>query len=349
MKAYPVIYSRTRLAEYSFLVKPDDLDTRIASPYVTAALENIKYTDGLRHVVFSVGNYFIYGGAACIMSHLVKRILQSQEIDFPYRDYQADKAGRPLIFFIGFAIHKSDLRGREIPKLNLYDTCKIYLKYLQEQWNKDKTDTVVPTGMELPTRTYIGGTSPKYLSYDGKHFLEDYSEADYQRYMDYFFMEMVKNPAHSFISNVLPDDIHSKFPFTNMSVYGCSAEKCVERLNSQIAQEQRRFSSGGGSKASPSDGQSLPKTKQPVIKTSSRTSDGRTAGEKKTDGGSGLKKAMVLLVLLLAIFVLILLLQQKAMAASATKMSTLAAVTASPAASTASTATATEKSTKPLV
>ena len=58
MKVYPLIYSRTKFVDYisSFLVRPADIDYTKAVSYVNTAIEDIKYTSGVRHAVFSVGH-----------------------------------------------------------------------------------------------------------------------------------------------------------------------------------------------------------------------------------------------------------------------------------------------------
>lgn len=303
IKVYPLIYSRTLLADYvkGFLVRPKDLDVPTALTYVAAALENIKYTDGVRHAVFPAGDYFVYGGATCVASRLVERI--SSVIDFSYKGYQADKAGRPLIFFIGFAIRKEDLPKHTVPKVDLYDTYKIYLDYLRKQWNDSTTSTEFTDGIELPSRLYSNssGSHPEqFLSYHGKTFLKRYSEQDYQQYIDYFFTKMVNDPTkdYSFISDILPDDIDSRLPFANVSVYGCTAEECIARLRSKSIERQERTSS---------DIQSFPRTKTPdIIKTVKTDSTEKKNNSNNRDGQSGLKDLKYLGVILAIIIVLLL-------------------------------------------
>lgn len=233
MKAFPLIYSRIRKDDYpnGFLARPDDLDVSVALKYVISAMENIAHIGGIRHAVFSVGDYLIYGGAACVAGELVKRILRSWSIDFPYEEYQADKAGRPLIFFIGFAVRKDGLVGSELPDINLYDTYRIYLSYLKRQWNNDNAVTEISEGIELKTRPYVGGPVPLSHEVNGKHILRDYREDDFQEVIDCYFDCMTQGDGgdFSFLSSVLPDDA-VRSPFANMSIYGCSPEEGVRMM-----------------------------------------------------------------------------------------------------------------------
>ena len=92
MKVLPLIYSRTKFCDYvsGFLVRPSDLNYSVATKYVSVALNEIKYSDGLRHTVFAVGDYIIYGGTACITSALVSRILKDKgitDLDYNHTEY----------------------------------------------------------------------------------------------------------------------------------------------------------------------------------------------------------------------------------------------------------------------
>lgn len=236
MKAFPLIYSRILKDDYpnGFLTRPADLDVFIASKYVIPAMENIRHVGGIRHAVFSAGDYLIYGGVACVTDKLVKRILRSRTIDFPYKEYMADKAGRPLVFFIGFAICKYELVRNELPDIDLYRTYQIYLSCLARQWSNDKavTDTLKELEVELKTRPYTKKSSLPIYSAGGKSILRNYRENDFQEAIDYYFSGMAwgeRGRDYSFLSNVLPDDA-AQSPFANISVYNCSPEECARRM-----------------------------------------------------------------------------------------------------------------------
>ena len=233
MKVYPLIYSRILNDDYpnGFLARPKDLDVSAASKYVIPAIENIQHAGGVRHAVFPAGDYLVYGGVACIAGKLVERILQSKVIDFAYEEYQADKAGRPLIFFIGFAVRKYELVRNELPDIDLYSTYKIYLSYLVRQWRSEKAATDFSEELELKTRSYSRKPAPQSLPAGGKRILRNYREDDFQETIDYHFACMAWGSGgdFSFLSNVLPDDA-ARSPFANISPYDCTPEECARRM-----------------------------------------------------------------------------------------------------------------------
>lgn len=233
MKVYPLIYSRILNDDYpnGFLARPKDLDVSAASKYVIPAIENIQHAGGVRHAVFPAGDYLVYGGVACVSGNLVERILQSKVIDFAYEEYQADKAGRPLIFFIGFAVRKYELVRNELPDIDLYSTYKIYLSYLVRQWRSEKAATDFSEELEIKSRPYSRKPAPQSLPAGGKRILRNYREDDFQETIDYHFACMAWGSGgdFSFLSNVLPDDA-ARSPFANISPYDCTPEECARRM-----------------------------------------------------------------------------------------------------------------------
>lgn len=232
MEAFPLIYSRILKDDYphGFLVRPSGLDAEAALKYVIPAMENIQHTDGLRHTVFPAGDYLIYGGVACVADRLVERILQIRAIDFPYAEYLSDKAGRPLIFFIGFAMRKDSLPRGNLPDMDLYETYRIYLSYLKKQWREDKAKTDFSEPLELNARRYDPGAAPQCLAAGGKRILRNFCEEDFQKTADYCFAGMAWSRGDfSFLSHVLPEDA-AKSPFAYISAYGCTPEECASRI-----------------------------------------------------------------------------------------------------------------------
>ncbi len=244
MKVYPLIYSRTKLCDYvsGFLVRPSDLDYTVAARYVSVALDEVKYSNGLRHAVFTVGDYIIYGGTACVTSSLIGRILKDRSIadlDFSYKDYGSDQAGRPITFFIGFAVKKSSIENHSlIPDVDLYETYKIYLKYLEKQWLNSTTKTQMLNGdeaIELNVTEYSDKYIPETVNNQGNVLLKNYDENSYQDVINYYYHELVTNPTNdsSFISNVLPEMLTDNFIFKNTSLYGISVEDYLSSLRKE--------------------------------------------------------------------------------------------------------------------
>ena len=242
MKVFPLIYSRTKLCDYvsGFLVRPSDLDYISATRYVSVALNEIKYSDGLRHAIFAVGEYVIYGGTACITSALLSRILKDRgisDLDYDYKEYGSDQAGRPITFFIGFAVKRSDIKSdNHIPDVDLYETYKIYLRYLKKQWLNSTTKTQTLNGdeaIELKVTEYSDKYSPDVIKNQGITILKNYDESLYQDVINYYYHELVTNPGddNSFISSVLPEMLNDNFVFRNTSLFGISAEDYITSLS----------------------------------------------------------------------------------------------------------------------
>lgn len=241
MKAYPLIYSRTKLCDYvsGFLVRPSDLNYMVATQYVSVALNEIKYSDGLRHTVFAVGDYVIYGGTACITSALISRILKDRKItdfDYNYKEFCSDQAGRPITFFIGFAIKKSTIEDTTlIPNVDLYETYKIYLKYLEKQWLNSTTKTCILNGddaIELGVTKYSEKFIPDTIENQGISILKNYDEYSYQDVINYYYHELVakSDSDSSFISNILPEMLNDSFIFKNTSFFDISVDDYMNSL-----------------------------------------------------------------------------------------------------------------------
>lgn len=240
MKVYPLIYSRTKREDYisGFLVRPQDIDHDMASKYVGQALEEVKHAGGIRHAVFSVGKYIVYGGTACISQVLVSRILEEKgisELDYEYKDYQNDKANRPITFFIGFGVKRDSIfRSEDIPQIDLYTTYKIYLDYLKKQWLALTAKTQIidgNEGIEVDAIQYSETFMPTTVEFDGKYFVKNYDERKYQQVINYYFHQMLcdERKDFSFLSNVLPDTITSCTHFKYISIYGISPELYIEK------------------------------------------------------------------------------------------------------------------------
>ncbi|MCM1529135.1 MAG: hypothetical protein NC093_03980 [Alistipes sp.] len=236
MKVYPLIYSRTKLVDYvsGFLVRPSDLDYTVAAKYVSNALNEIKYSDGLRHAVFSVGDYIVYGGTACITPALISRILKEKsmnQLDFEYKDFQNDQAGRPIAFFIGFAVKRESIENaNHMPNIDLYKTYKIYLKYLQKQWLSTMTKTEALNADDSINIEIIEGIpkfSPESIKKNGISIIKNYEEDLYQDIINYYFRQSVMYPNidSSFLSCILPEMINDGLIFKNISLFGISAEE----------------------------------------------------------------------------------------------------------------------------
>ncbi|WP_303819043.1 hypothetical protein [Ruminococcus flavefaciens] len=243
MKVYPLIYSRTKFCDYvsGFLVRPVDLDYSVALKYVSDAInDTIKHAGGLRHAVFSVGEYIIYGGTACITPHLISRILLEKKIDkldIDYNDFKVDKADRPITFFIGFGVKRSSIENaKQIPNIDLYDTYKIYLRYLEKQWNSSTAETEIinaDEGIDIDFTEWSSTFKPNIVEFKDVSLLKNYDEDSYKEIINYYFQQIVNNPTtdNSFLSCVLPEMIYEGLYFKNVSIYGITIEEFFQSNN----------------------------------------------------------------------------------------------------------------------
>lgn len=235
MKIYPLIYSRTKRQDYisNFLVRPADIDYTKAVRYVNTAIENTRYANGVRHAVFSAGDYVVYSGTACYTPLLVEKLAEKLD-GTDYQAYQTDEADRPLVFFIGFAIKKSDYHGN-VPNVDLLKTYQIYLEYLKHQFYEVNTDTEITEGIELDEVSCVSDFKPDCETADRISILKNYDAENYQNIMNYYFKQIMENPDKeiSFVSDILPDDVKLSIPYSYFSLSEGSVESCIAKLKQQ--------------------------------------------------------------------------------------------------------------------
>lgn len=214
MKAYPLIYSRTKNVDFvpDFLTRPKDLDCQTALKYVENAMANLDTLKTIRYSTFSVGDYCICGGISCITKYLVEELKKS-DITFPSQivsEYLRDCKGRSIACFIGFAIPKpkpkSEVRSGKIPNIPLSKYWEEYLKYLKHQWDKSTTHSeeleLNFPPVTLDEKTYSSNDEPKFELIQGKKVVRNQKES-LQRTLDYFFDQILnKGSQDSFISDI---------------------------------------------------------------------------------------------------------------------------------------------------
>lgn len=210
MKAYPLIYSRTKNVDFvpDFLTRPKDLDCQTALKYVGNAMANLDTLKTIRYSAFSVGDYCICGGVSCITKYLVEELKKS-DITFPSQlvsEYLRDCKGRSTACFIGFAIPKSEVRSRRIPNIPLSKYWEEYLKYLKHQWDKSTTHSeeleLNFPPVTLDEKTYSSNDEPKFELIQGKKVVRNQKES-LQRTLNYFFDQILnKGSQDSFISDI---------------------------------------------------------------------------------------------------------------------------------------------------
>lgn len=213
MKAYPLIYSRTKNVDFvpDFLTRPKDLDCQAALKYVENAMANLDTLKTIRYSAFSVENYCICGGISCVTKYLVEELKKSgSTFDFQAAsEYLRDCKGRSTACFIGFAIPtksevKSEVRSGKIPDIPLSKYWDVYLEYLKHQWDKSIThsEKLNFPPVTLDEKTYSSNYEPKFELIQGKKVVRNQKET-LQGTLDYFFDQILnKGSQDSFISDI---------------------------------------------------------------------------------------------------------------------------------------------------
>lgn len=231
MKAYPLIYSRTKNVDFvpDFLTRPKDLDCQTALKYVENAMANLDILKTIRYSVFSVGNYCICGGISCVTKYLVEELKKSvSTFDFQAAaasEYLRDCKGRSIACFIGFAIPKSpksEMRSGRIPNIPLSKYWEEYLEYLKHQWDKSTTHSeelnFPPVTLNEKTYSSNYNPEPEFEPIQRKKVIRNQKEK-LQKILDYFFDKILnKDSQDSFISDICNRNEWDALKFTYASV-----------------------------------------------------------------------------------------------------------------------------------
>lgn len=224
MKAYPLIYSRTKNVDFvpDFLTRPKDLDCQTALKYVGNAMANLDTLKTIRYSAFSVGNYCICGGISCVTKYLVEELKKSGSTFSSQlaSEYLRDCKGRSTACFIGFAIPKSKVRSGRIPNIPLSKYWEEYLEYLKHQWDKSTThsEELNFPPVTLDEKTYSSNDKPEFEPIQRKKVIRNQKEK-LQKTLDYFFDQILnKDSQDSFISDIDRNEWDAlKFTYASVS------------------------------------------------------------------------------------------------------------------------------------
>jgi len=303
MKAYPLIYSRTKNQDFvpDFLVRPKDLDWQSALKYVRNAMNNLDFVQNIRYTVFSVNQYCICGGISCISSRLVDRLKALSPrfaTDYPEAaEYIKDCKGRVIACFIGIAIPKSEFREGMIPDVPLEKYWEIYLEYLRHQWLKE--NSTVSEQLEFPPindireKRYVNLGQPRKEVFGSRSIITDYS-AHEQRILDYFFHAVLYGGDESFITEIQSREEWDSLCFKSAAV----TEPLYSALKAKPVSEQnvKHSSLATGANADKPGEVTIKRTPRPAL-------DSDTAQKKRVPLGMILVIAAVIL-LIIAIMIL---------------------------------------------
>ena len=214
MKAYPLIYSRTKNFDFvpDFLVRPADLEWQKALKYVGDALYELDFVEGIRYSAFSVGDYFICGGLSCLSKNLFDLIKKSSNPIVPddiselAEDFLRDCKGRKIACFIGIAIPKSEIKQSMIPDITPEQYWHIYLEYLRHQWastQETQSEKLELPPIELSEKHYSSDYVPEFYTVGEHHVIKKTDfEANRQRILDYVFYQIMTGADESLMTEI---------------------------------------------------------------------------------------------------------------------------------------------------
>ena len=211
MKAYPLIYSRTKYFDSvpDFLTRPKDLNYQLALKYVKNAMSNLDFVQNIRYTAFAVDSYCICGGIACLSEKLFDKLKQlSPELAMNYTDatdYLRDVNGRPVACFIGIAIPRSEVRNGMIPDISLEKYWEVYFKYLKNQWfnttNTSSEQLEFPLIDDINEKPYVSSFVPQKETFGSRSVIRNYISNE-QQVLDYFFHVILSGRDESFITEI---------------------------------------------------------------------------------------------------------------------------------------------------
>lgn len=210
MKAYPLIYSRTKNFDFvpDFLARPKDLNCQLALKYVKNAMNNLDFIQGIRYTAFPVEQYCVCGGIACISAKLIDKLavtVPDFKRDYPDAAmYLRDCKGRAIACFIGVAIPKSEVKNDVIPDISLEKYWEIYLRYLRHKWSSESnvlSEQLDSPDIEIKEKRYGGFFEPQKEAYGSCSVIRNYLSNE-QNVLDYFFHAIFSGSDESIITEV---------------------------------------------------------------------------------------------------------------------------------------------------
>ncbi|MBR3417829.1 MAG: hypothetical protein IKG82_03975 [Oscillospiraceae bacterium] len=225
MKAYPLIYSRTKNFDFvpDFLVRPAKLDCQKALKYVTDAMYELDFIEGIRYSAFSVGDYCICGGLSCLSKNLLDLIkmngnpLVPDDISELADDFLRDCKGRKVACYIGIAIPKSEIKQDMIPDITPEQYWHIYLEYLRHQWasiQETSAETLELPPIELNEKKYSSGFVPAFTTIAAHRVIRKSEfEANRQTILDYIVHQIMTGADESLMTEIEKRTLWDKTAF----------------------------------------------------------------------------------------------------------------------------------------
>ena len=309
MKAYPLIYSRTKYHDCvpPFLVMPAALTD--AAAYAENIMFEVDQLKEIRRVVFSANDHLIYG--VCFLTYLYYDRLSEQDAKFgethsSERDYCFDYTKRKTIFFTGVAIPKSELKAGYVPEISMEDLWNIYIRFLKEQWELDESEVRcvkldVPV-LDISEKKYVSDFTPTIEKVQNINVIKNYSGNE-QEMIDYFCNKIISGEQCSFISDANSKTLCQKLKFSHAVV----SESIVKALATPPNPQPPHQSSLNSSRIPVSQAPQLSHVNSSLDQRRKELEEKRLEKEKKNSNHSsgGLAGIALLLIIIIVVIIII--------------------------------------------
>lgn len=233
MKAYPVIYSRTKYVDFlpDFIVRPEGLELRAVKKYIENAIDDLDTVSGVRYFSFPAENYVVFG-ISCFSKTLADMVKGQVDI-LPYQDFLSDEKSRKISCIIGYAIPRSEV-STGIPKVSLLDYWNTYITRIKRQWLiESKTTTEI---VNNPIDISVAESSnymPNFNPLKGKQTIKCSNNGS-DNIVPHFVRKALNGEPISFISDVNTIELFNNLVFTHAET--------SEKVEKNILMDFDRFS-----------------------------------------------------------------------------------------------------------
>lgn len=216
MKAYPVIYSRTKYVDFlpDFIVKPADLEFNDVKKYINNVIDDLDTVHSIRYFAFPTERYAIFG-IACFSKRLAE-LVSSQVDTASYNDYISDDKGRRVSCVIGYAVPLTE--KTDVPTVSLEDYWNSYITLIKDQWLlESRTHTITSSPIPLKTSDLMNN-APVFSLLGEKKVIKKSQGADTKDVVSIFVKNILNGNQSSYISDVNTPGLFNKLVFTHAAI-----------------------------------------------------------------------------------------------------------------------------------
>lgn len=215
MKAYPVIYSRTKHVDFlpDFIVKPADLEFNSVKNYINNVIDDLDTVPGVRYFAFPTEKYAIFG-IACFSKRLAE-LVSSQVDTAAYIDYISDDKGRRVSCVIGYAVPATEIA--DVPIVSLTDYWNSYISLIKDQWSFESHTHTIISNPTTFTESDFTNNLPGFSPLGGKYVIKS-QDADAKSVVSIFVRNILNGERSSYISDVNTPELFNELAFTHATI-----------------------------------------------------------------------------------------------------------------------------------